>query len=413
VRVFKSLGDRPLAHRWLAAVTAAVVVGAGGVLTLASPAAAAFAGLVNTSWAYTDVREPNDIHLDPSGDLPVGAWREGEDGLHSSRAYFTFDVSEFQGRHIYQAVVALTETEATDCANRQLEVWATGDVDESTSWVHPPERLSLLEPDEGHEAEPCPAFGISWTAVQALQAAATAGATTFTVEASVPVQHMADVELGRRLSSQAFLSVEYETLPLPRPLVSSPDYPESFEFVFGAGIPGEFTFDAQGNAGAVGFQYRWFPDLFGVGDPFADPQFVPADEPDGGATLMLAPPLPFLNILSVRSVNAAGLTGGVTEYRILVRDTAPFVTWDQAGVEVGVPFEITFTPVLDGAAEFRYRVEAVGNPEGPEVTVPAGPDGTAATFITVPEPNLYFIHARMVHQDGWTSPFSTFLLVVF
>jgi hypothetical protein len=400
--------------RRIAAAAVAVVAGAGlAVVGPSQPASAAFTGLENVSSAYTDLRTPRDIQRDPGGDLPVGAWRDDLGRLHVSRAYLSFDLSVLAGRHVYSADLLLSETAATTCDDRRLELWATGEVTEDTSWLDPPARFARLEPGEGHGPAPCPAPFITWSATGALRGALAAGATTFTVEALLPGRYGFDPGLGRRLSGQAQLFVEYETLPLPRPEVFSSDYPEDpADPVFGAGIPGEFSFDAQGVEEMVGFQYVW-NDVFGVGDPFTSPGFVWADQPGGSATVTLAPPRAFQNNLFVRGVRADGLTGAVRDYKIIIRDTAPLVTWDPAQVQAGVPFPITFTPALDGMVEYRYRIEDLVTGEvGPELTVPANPDGTGTALVTLPEPGPYLIVARNVHADGWTSPESRFLLFV-
>jgi hypothetical protein len=401
-----------------AVVAAAALAVTAAVTTAAPPAAAssAFTSAVHTSWAYTDTRTPFDLHLESPGDIPAGAWQDDDNKRHISRGYVTFDLSdllaEINGRFVYQASLTLFETQASNCEDRPLEVWATDPLTADSSWDNRPARLIPLELIHTHEGI-CPGFDITWSAEAALDELLATGATTLTLELSVPPPHMADLTQGRWFSSEfAQFSVEYERLPLPRPVVTSTDYPESFEFQFGAGIPGDFTFDARGITDIVGFQYVW-NDVFGVGDPFAHPGFVFADEPGGSVTVTLAPPQPFQNRLRVRTVGADGTLGGIRDYQLLIIDTAPFITWDQTQVAPGVPFEITFTPVLDGAVAYAYRVMPLSSGvPGPEVPVPADPDGTATAFVTVDSPGLYFLEGRMDHEDGWSSPWSFFLLVV-
>jgi hypothetical protein len=402
---------------WLrrAAATAAVlaVAAAAAIAGPAQPAAATsrHSSAAHSSWAYTDTRTPFDLHLEEPGDVPAGAWRDDDGKRHLSRAYFTFDLSsllaEINGRFVYEARLTLFETQATNCEDRPLEVWSTDPLAPDSSWDNRPGRRAALELAHTNEGV-CPGFDLAWSADAAFDQLSTTGATTLTVEVSVPPRYMADLAQGRWFSTEsARVSVEYETLSLPRPVVTSTDYPESFEFQLGAGIPGEFTFDARGITDIVGFQYVWFPAQL-------TPEFVPADEPGGSVTVTLAPPQPFQNILRVRTVGADGALGGVRNYELLILDTAPFVTWDQSQVELGVPFEITFTPTLEGAAEYFYQIEDLFDQQvGPEIRVPVNADGTATALVTITEPSLYFIRARMVHEDGWSSPQSLFLLVVF
>jgi hypothetical protein len=195
-------------------VAAAVVGALLAPVGPAQPAAAAALGRADrVSWAYTDLRQPFDIHIDPEGDLPVGAWRDDENDLHLSRAYFTFDLTQFHGAEIHDASVAVREAQATNCADRVLEVWTTDAVTSSTSFLHPPHKRGLLEPRFGHEATPCPAPVLSWHATEALRQAVAAGEPTLTVEVRVPGWHQLRLDLGRRLSDAAWLSVQFNHPP--------------------------------------------------------------------------------------------------------------------------------------------------------------------------------------------------------
>lgn len=290
-------------------------------------------------------------------------------------------------------------------------MWQTTEVTEDSSFIDPPARLSMLSPGEGDTATPCPSPWLTWSATDALRATIDDSGAIMTVEASVPGRYAYELDRGRSLASQARLLVEYETLPLPRPLVSSPDYPEkdSGEWSFGAGIPGEFTFDARGATDAVGFQYQF------LGGPL---HFVGADEPGGTVTVTLAPPGALENVLSVRSVRADSNVGATTAYRFYVRDTAPMLTWDPELVEVGVPLTITITPVEDDpivtdVLEYVYRVENSFQQAWPEVAVTPEPDGTATFEVILPQPDLYLVFVRGIHAAGWTSPESMFVLPAF
>lgn len=401
-------------YRWRRAgigLAAVALVGTASVVGPAAPAAAVSERIVNASWATTDLRDPVDVQVEPAGDLAVGAWRDAEARRHVSRAYFTFDIAELAGRFVYDATVVLTETAATGCAGRKLQVWQTADLTEDSSFVDPPARVSALPPGQGHTPTPCPSPWLEWDATDAVQATADVSTSTFTIEAAVPGRYAFDLDHGRSLASEAQLLVEYETLPLPRPLVSSPDYPHMDTGVqpFGAGIPGEFTFDARGVTDAVRFQYQF------IGGQV---HFVDADEPGGTATLSLAPPGILTNVLTVRSVRADGNVGAATHYSFYARETAPVLSWDPAQVGVGVPITITVTPVADDPVvtdvlEYVYRVENSFQQPWPEVAVTPEPDGTATFEITLPAPDLYFVFIRGVHAAGWTSSEAFSVLAAF
>lgn len=403
-------------RRWLwlrrtgASLAAAALAAVASVVCTAAPAAAVTTTIVNASWAATDLREPVDIQVEPAGDLAVGAWRDAAARRHVSRAYFTFDVAELADRFIYDATVVLTETAAVECADRQLRVWQTEDLTDDSSFVQPPAKVAMLPPGEGHVASPCPSSSLAWDATDAAQATADASASTLTIEVTVPGRYAYDLDHGRSLASEARLLVEYETLPLPRPLVSSPDYPHSDtgEWPYGTGIPGEFIFDARGVTDAARFQYQF------IGGQV---HFVEADEPGGSATVTLAPPA-FANVLTVRSVRADGNVGAATNYTFNVRETAPMLSWDPAQVGVGVPITITITPVADDpvvtdVVEYVYRLENSFQQAWPEVSVDPEPDGTATFELTLPALDLYRLFIRGVHAAGWTSSELFYVLAAF
>jgi len=82
----------------------AVALGAAGVAVLGAQhasAAESFTTIAKATWAYTDSRAPQTPFVDPAGDLPVGAWRDGAGKHHQSKAYYTVDVSALRGARIF------------------------------------------------------------------------------------------------------------------------------------------------------------------------------------------------------------------------------------------------------------------------------------------------------------------------
>ncbi|WP_290057644.1 DNRLRE domain-containing protein [Amycolatopsis solani] len=158
------------------------------------------------------------------------------------------------------------------------------------------------------------------------------------------------------------------TAPTTVPLVTSTDFPSELKPAGGVGVPGVFTFDARGDQDVV---------RFAVGES-VPPQYVTADKPGGTATYTFTPRTDGPQRLLVRGVDAGGNSTPSTSYRFWVGNNGPSMTCAPAQAFLGETRQCTFGPHgTDGATEYVYRVDGE-----PEVTVPAGPDGTAAFTIT-------------------------------
>ncbi|GIH05408.1 hypothetical protein Rhe02_34750 [Rhizocola hellebori] len=130
-----------MARRILSATVAAVL--AATVLTGATPASAfSIAVLRPVSWAYTDLHHPLQSFLGQDASAPVGA-RFGDDGYHSSRSYFRFDISQLRGKQILNADFHVHERSLCDNVS-PVQLWLTDDVTATTSWLHPPRQRELL-----------------------------------------------------------------------------------------------------------------------------------------------------------------------------------------------------------------------------------------------------------------------------
>lgn len=176
------------------------------------------------------------------------------------------------------------------------------------------------------------------------------------------------------------------TRPGAVPTVESADYPENGgpPGNGGDGVPGEFTFTANGVADVAGFVWS------GTGVP---PGSADADRPGGSATVAITPNRDGPADLRVASVDRAGNRSDERTYRLWVRATAPLVS--VAAGQVGAPVTATFTARQDGAATFTYRVD-----DGAEASVPVGGDGTATVEVDVPPGEPYFHRLTVWTTDG-------------
>jgi hypothetical protein len=141
-----------------AAVTSKAAV---GVVALAAPASAAGADLTPTSWAYTDLAAPGRTFVNPDGDAPIGAHVDAHGLPHSTRSYFTFDLSTLAGSTVGLAQFVTDEKSVADCSKARTEqLWLTDADTAPTRWRPPAERSQLSGP-VGLTAA-CPSGRLVW-----------------------------------------------------------------------------------------------------------------------------------------------------------------------------------------------------------------------------------------------------------
>lgn len=151
--------------------------------------------------------------------------------------------------------------------------------------------------------------------------------------------------------------------PATAPTVASTDFPADQQWH--PGVPGKFTFTANGSQDAVAFEYSV---------NHGPEKKVAADQPGGSATVTLTPTSGF-NTLRVWSVDAIGNRSATTSYEFLARNVAPVV--DGTLSEIGVPATFRVRSQLDGVVRYRYGLDG-----DPERTVDAAADGTATFTVT-------------------------------
>lgn len=184
-------------------------------------------------------------------------------------------------------------------------------------------------------------------------------------------------------SEPCLITVDH-TAPAVAPTVTSPVYQEDGgpPGNGGEGVPGEFTFGANGVADVVAFEYD------GIGMPYGR---VEADRPGGSATVSLTPTSNGPLSITVVGLDRAGNRSPGRTFRFWVRDTSPSVEGQYS--RLGRSTEFTLTARQDGAVTATYRLD-----DGLETTVPLGPDGTAKTTVAFdrPEPEFHRL-------DVWTT----------
>lgn len=179
--------------------------------------------------------------------------------------------------------------------------------------------------------------------------------------------------------------------PLVAPTVASPDYPDAHEPRGGVGIPGTFTFGANGDQDVIGYRYGY--------DDFAN--YVAADGPGGSATITYTPFASGYQWLQVVSVGSTGRWSPVTVHAFDVHETRPdvysetYVYWMPSG-GIGVPGDFRFTATVPGTVEFEYRMG-----DGPTRMVPAGPDGMAVITFAPERGGVHELSVRGRSAEGF------------
>ncbi|MEO3744866.1 hypothetical protein [Plantactinospora sp. B5E13] len=144
----------------------------------------------------------------------MGTWRDATGDRHTSRAYFTYDLSRFEGKTIQEADFALWETEAEDCAaSAPVELWRTGPVTDGTTWRTPPAQLHRVGTVTLGGGQDCSSPSHYFDIAAEIRAALADGRSeiTFGLRIAGPAERRAD--LGRRFRSDLNLSVTANTPP--------------------------------------------------------------------------------------------------------------------------------------------------------------------------------------------------------
>ncbi|HZM84455.1 MAG TPA: hypothetical protein VFC19_52715 [Candidatus Limnocylindrales bacterium] len=165
------------------------------------------------------------------------------------------------------------------------------------------------------------------------------------------------------------------------PVVTSLEYPNDGQPHGGPGIPGTFTFSANGIGDVAGYKFRL--------SPWDPEQFVAADALGGSASVSLTPRLDGFQELSVYSVDKVGNRSDTTAYRYYVRNTAVIIEDANPDAWPGDAHLLTFRPRMEDVVSYTYQLN-----DGPEQTVTAGGDGVAqVSFLPGPEGGILTVRS--------------------
>lgn len=185
-------------------------VGLGAVLA-PSASAASSTRVGASSWAYADSASPGTSHVEPAGDVPVGAHQAAHGPDHVTKAYFTFDLSQFMGTDLVTASLLTSETAVADCSVATApQAWLT-DTDTRPTWTHQPAERSALGA-VGQSG--CPSANVGWDATLVLRDAMASGRSTATLVVRLPESEQRDPAHGITIGSDTVLLVQDNGVPV-------------------------------------------------------------------------------------------------------------------------------------------------------------------------------------------------------
>lgn len=199
--------------RRAAAVVMCSGVLAGGLVTLAAAPANATTNLfqATTSTALVDSATPRASDVDPTT-LPVGTHVDANGRRHTTKAYFTFDVSPLLGHEVLSASFQVPETAVADCSMATVpQAWLTGPATAPTFTYQPRELIELTGPGQPGA---CPdSLPLAWDATQAIRRAVAHGSRTATIEVRLADADQPHPARGITLDPAAHLLLTYNVLP--------------------------------------------------------------------------------------------------------------------------------------------------------------------------------------------------------
>ena len=201
----------PKPARICAALISTTLLTAGGLLAAAAPAQAAsiIANLPQVSVAYTDSANPTQANLNPSGDLPLGAWTDAAGTTHVSRVYETFDLSGYTGEKLLTGTLFVEVNQGTDCSAGDIQVWQTSLPSQTPTWDQAPaQKKELGTVGVAH----CVGTYLNLDVTDAAEAALASGQHQLAIELRLSTADEQNVSLGRQVSVPQ-VSITYDTKP--------------------------------------------------------------------------------------------------------------------------------------------------------------------------------------------------------
>ncbi|HEX6497667.1 MAG TPA: hypothetical protein VF054_01395 [Micromonosporaceae bacterium] len=178
-----------------------------GLTVGAQPASASYSSLQANLWAYTDSHDAKKSFVKQDGDVPVGTRVDADNEAHTSRFYFTIDITSLRGTAVHAARLYAREKTVADCkATSTTELWRTTEITDQTSWAKPPTELERLATSGTFHAWQCPS-AVSFDVLPAVNAALARHDPKITFEMRLASSDEPDVTKARTFANRPFLAV--------------------------------------------------------------------------------------------------------------------------------------------------------------------------------------------------------------
>ncbi|QKW16572.1 hypothetical protein [Verrucosispora sp. NA02020] len=182
------------------------------VLVTSAPATAGVTRFERpTSISHTDLKQPSvAFPVGTTDKVPVGTWTS-DGGKHTSRAYFTFDLTRYQGKEIINAYGVVGESSVTDCGQpRKIEIWRTDTPSTPPTWQTAPQVHE--RGGDVYNSPACPASRLELDLTETLRQALAGGQDSLTLMARIAGNHEKNKRLSRWITPLG-ISIEANAAP--------------------------------------------------------------------------------------------------------------------------------------------------------------------------------------------------------
>ncbi|MCI4063071.1 hypothetical protein MRQ36_10970 [Micromonospora sp. R77] len=404
-----------MARRYLTTGLAALLTTTGALAVTTAPASALLNFVQPVTTAWTDNAQPTRSFAAEDSAVPVGTWQQAPGDKHTSRAYFTFDLSGYQGQRIVNARAVTGERSVTNCDKpRELQLWLTENPATAPTWKDAPKAVQKLA-DLNITGPACPASYLSAAITEVVSKAVAAKQDKLTLMLRIG-EHEDGLQWGRRVNTLG-LSLEHNTAPDVPTRLAAGGIACRDDLFIGTTRPElqAVLTDPDVNETGGGDQLR--------------PTFAwwPTDRPADRTEFAFTSPLPSGSRFQYRVPDGALTDGGTYAFSVRATDQygdtsawspecrftvdtkvppAPTVAstdypsgWDSPGHGgPGIPGKFTFSaPGADDVVGFSY------GPYGPVTYVAADATGTATVSVTPTRAGPNRLYVRAIDRTGNSS----------
>jgi len=180
-----------------------------------------------SAWTHVSRHFSTTSYYNSSSDAKVGYYKDSysSPGSDTYRAFFRMDTTPLNGKQIFSATFATTETWSYSCNQRDVELWLTGGISSATTWAKQPgwvRRLHTVKAAKGWGPN-CPAGPVEFDATSAVVEAAANNWSSTTL--GLRATSESDTYGWKKFKNNPTLTVEYNSVPeVPTALRVGPAY---------------------------------------------------------------------------------------------------------------------------------------------------------------------------------------------